>query len=455
MVARQATAVATAGLEQLQAWAKSKGVDTSKVQISTDLASGQAILVAAKDLGAGEAVLSVSDANWLSVEAVKRSKIGKAVEGLEPWVQIALLLVHERFVAPSQEWGAYASALPATPRGPLFWNEQQLAMVKGTQLMESLQGYKAFFQSRYTQLFGPQGALSAQSSLFPPSAFSYANFLWAVAHVRAHAHAPLEGDDLALVPLADEVAHRRAGNMAWKGKAAGFFGKGRSLVVEATRAVRKGEALSMDYAPGKLDNAVLLDYGVMDRATPKPGYALTLTLPQADRNIDDKLDIAEQAGLGPSMTFTLSPGAPPPTEMMGYLRLMQLQGGDVFLLEALFRNDVWGFMCEPVSEDNEKAVCTSMIEGAREVLTSYPASIDEDLALMRAGTLAPGSPEEQAVAVRLGEAEALDAASQWFEDRAASLKRLAYYQERRLRRLGLIDDEGRTTYDSFFKDGIA
>jgi len=30
-----------------------------------------------------------------------------------------------------------------------------------------------------------------------------------------------------------------------------------------------------------------------------------------------------------------------------------------------------------------------------------------------------------------------------------------YYQERRLKRLGLIDDEGRTTYDSFFKDGIA
>jgi hypothetical protein len=27
----------------------------------------------------------------------------------------------------------------------------------------------------------------------------------------------------------------------------------------------------MDYAPGKLDNAVLLDYGVLDRAAPKVG----------------------------------------------------------------------------------------------------------------------------------------------------------------------------------------
>ncbi len=42
--------------------------------------------------------------------------------------------------------------------------------------------------------------------------------------------------------------------------------------------------------------------------------------------------------------------------------------------------------------------------------------------------------------VRLGEREALDGMLQWFEARKGQLKRLAYYQERRLRRLGLIDD---------------
>jgi [ribulose-bisphosphate carboxylase]-lysine N-methyltransferase len=57
--------------------------------------------------------------------------------------------------------------------------------------------------------------------------------------------------------------------------------------------------------------------------------------------------------------------------------------------------------------------------------------------------------------VRLGEKEALDGILGWFETRAAELDDLEYYQERRLRRLGLIDDEGRTTYDSFFRDGIA
>ena len=35
---------------------------------------------------------------------------------------------------------------------------------------------------------------------------------------------------------------------------------------------------------------------------------------------------------------------------------------DAFLLESIFRQDVWSFMCEPVSEENERAVCVSIAE---------------------------------------------------------------------------------------------
>ncbi len=40
-------------------------------------------------------------------------------------------------------------------------------------------------------------------------------------------------------------------------------------------------------------------------------------------------------------------------------------GADAFMLEALFRADAWGFMLQPVSPDNERAVCQSMIDGCR------------------------------------------------------------------------------------------
>jgi len=57
--------------------------------------------------------------------------------------------------------------------------------------------------------------------------------------------------------------------------------------------------------------------------------------------------------------------------------------------------------------------------------------------------------------VRLGEKEALDSTLRFFEDRASRLSDLEYYQERRLKGLGLMDDNGGSTYDDFFKDGVA
>eukprot|EP00983_Pelagomonas_calceolata_P022510 708995-Pelagomonas_calceolata.AAC.1 len=65
---------------------------------------------------------------------------------------------------------------------------------------------RAFFQAKYEELLGTDGLLSNQApSAFPPQAFTYDNFLWAVATVRARAHPPLEGGAIALVPLADAV----------------------------------------------------------------------------------------------------------------------------------------------------------------------------------------------------------------------------------------------------------
>jgi hypothetical protein len=76
-----------------------------------------------------------------------------------------------------------------------------------------------------------------------------------------------------------------------------------------------------------------------------------------------------------------------------------LTGGDCFLLESIFEAEVWGFMCDPVSEPNESAVCAAMVEGAAEALAGYGSSIEDDLALLRGGSLVPGSRQELAVQV--------------------------------------------------------
>ena len=57
--------------------------------------------------------------------------------------------------------------------------------------------------------------------------------------------------------------------------------------------------------------------------------------------------------------------------------------------------------------------------------------------------------------VRLGEKEALESTLNIIETRVTRLGDLELYQERRLKSLGLLDEQGRSTYDDFFKDGIA
>lgn len=450
----------TASVDAAIAWATSKGAKLEKASLSTDLSTDKPVLIASADAQQGDVLVSVPDSVWLSAENVQKASVGKlaAAAGLEPWLQIALQLVADRFGGAKSEFATLASSIPEDLGTPLLWNEEELQELQGSQVLQTLAGYMTFFRSTFQQL--QAGLFASNPAAFPPSVFTLPRFLWAVAAVRSRSHAPLEGQRIAVVPLVDLVAHRRRPNAKLSVRSAGLFGRGQLLAVEATRPIRKGEVVSMDYSPDKLDGPVLLDYGVMDTSSPKPGYSLTLTLPDSDRFLDDKLDILETNNLRQTMTYNLTPDVEPGAEMLAFLRLMEIKASDAFLLESIFRADVWSFMLEPVSEPNEEAVCATLSNGARAALAGYPTSLDQDLAELRAARAAAAgggsSRKEAALLVRLGEKEALDALARFFEDRRATqLKRLVYYQERRLRRLGLVDDEGRTTYDSFFKDGIA
>lgn len=252
-----------------------------------------------------------------------------------------------------------------------------------------------------------------------------------------------------------QIQHARgeAATAKWEVKS-GLFGRGRALIIEATRALHPGETVSMDYSPGRTEGQTLLDHGVVDGAGAAGTFALTLTLPEDDRFFDDKIDILEQAGLSASNEFILSSGAPAPNGLLAMLRLVNIQGADAFLLESIFRGEVWEHMQLPLSEENERAVYQSLTDGCAAVLGSYPTSVEEDVAALRVA--APGSRDALAAKVRLGEKEALGAAAAFFEGRLGQLASFEYYGDRRLKGLGLLDKEGKPTdWESFFDEGLA
>ncbi len=62
---------------------------------------------------------------------------------------------------------------------------------------------REYFGETYAQL--AQGLFAEHPGSFPADTFTADAFKWAAVIVRSRSHAPLEGDDLALVPLADLV----------------------------------------------------------------------------------------------------------------------------------------------------------------------------------------------------------------------------------------------------------
>ncbi len=163
--AQVVTAPSQKSIEDLLAWARKQGTSTDKVSISTAVEDGRPILVAAKDLGAGEEALTINDAAWLSPATVAKSSIGKAVAGLEPWLQVALLILAARNGAAS-DFAPYVSSLPAQPQTPLFWSNEQLRMLQGTQLLDSLAGYRCVI--RHTQ-HSPTGSASGPAAYSEPT----------------------------------------------------------------------------------------------------------------------------------------------------------------------------------------------------------------------------------------------------------------------------------------------
>ena len=443
-------ATSTAISTELTQWLNSQGVDLDRLGVTVGQLNG---LIAARPIAKGETAASIPENLWITKSTATQSALGATVADLAPWLAVALFLIHEKTNSESQ-WAPYIATLPTEVSSPVAWSDAELEQLRGTQLLASVEGYRAFFQERFQDL--EANLFASNPEIFPPKIFTWDAFLWAACTVRARSHAPLDGEELALVPLTDLTQHARAptAGVYWSLKSAGLFGGKRALAVEAERALKQGEPVAMDFGPNRTEGQILLDYGVTDVISASGSFALTITLPEDDRFFDDKIDILEQSGLQQSSEFVLRATGGAPESLLPMLRLVNIQGADAFLLESIFRNEVWEHMQQPVSEDNETAICKSIVDGCASVLAGYPTSLDEDAAAL--GALAPGSRAAAAVAVRLGEKEALEATLRLFESRLDRMKDLEFYAERRLKRLGLLDKEGKPTdWDSFFEDGIA
>ncbi|KAJ3677394.1 hypothetical protein LUZ60_003118 [Juncus effusus] len=397
-------------------------------------------LIANRDFSQNEVVLEIPKKLWIDSDTIASSEIGRVCGGVRPWVGIALFILREKMLGDESKWKPYLDILPESTNSTLFWSEEELSEIQGTQLLSTTMSVKDYVQSEFSKV--QEEIINPNRNLFPGKLNSE-DFLWAFGILRSRAFSELRGDNLALIPFADLVNHSNEINseeLSYEIKGKGFFGRDQVFALRTPLSVKSGQQVYIQYDLKKSNAELALDYGLTDISNPtRNSYTLTLEISQSDPFYGDKLDIAESNGLDESMYFDIVLGQNLPPQILPYLRLVAIGGSDAFLLEAIFRNKVWGFLESPVSRENEERICQVVVSACQDALSRYNTTIEEDEELMK------GELDERfrvAVGVRMGEKKVLRQIEEIFRDREDELDELEYYQERRLKDLGLIGEKG-------------
>jgi [ribulose-bisphosphate carboxylase]-lysine N-methyltransferase len=262
--------------------------------------------------------------------------------------------------------------------------------------------------------------------------FTLQGLKWAMA--LALSRTSFVDGSLRLIPVMDMCNHADECNEVQVGFM-GAFGTTKGVQLLATKPYKAGEQVFCSYGP-KSAADYLMEHGFCPEQCWKTAVSeLTFEIEAEDRFRDDKLDILEndtydQAPMDPVQSFDVvsavgRDSAPDPA-MMQFVRFCKLGSMDAFLLESIFRSEVWGFMELPVSEVNELQVVRTICEVCERALNDLQ-------------DCPPGGPEI-CTKLRESETQALTRSLEYLKREQEALDLKEYYQERRLKDLGLNSD---------------
>ena len=430
--------------------------------------------IATKDINKGELLANMPyDELWELSPKIARKTVFKDIldDAYEGWCGdtglIALLLLNEIARTSSGSGGIAKPQRPSniqsfmeewvrslpTPEEmkldhPLLWNEDYQEVLQASSntkiyrvlddieedanwLIENLfeKDRKTFPESVQLSLSGLPD--DANNNIDVPC-FSVEGYKWAMALSQSRAF--FADGTSRIMPLIDGCNHDDDATEIRPGYM-GTFGTTKGTEVVSSRAYKEGEEVFTSYGP-KSSADYLLEHGFCPPGSLKIAVSeVTLEVDPDDPFYDDKLDILEyetydQAPMDPTQSFDVvsAPGQDGDIDpaLLQFARLMKLNGQDAFMLESIFRKDIWGFMAYPVSEKNELAVVemiSELCESSLEQLNQCP----------------DGGPEV-CTQLRMSETKALKRTleSMLREKQALDLKE--YYQQRRLKDLGLDSD---------------
>ncbi|CAM9342463.1 unnamed protein product [Ectocarpus sp. 4 AP-2014] len=431
--------VTPGALDAFHAWLTKSGVrltDNAVLAGRSPLAGGRG-LVAARAIETGQSVLAIPQSIGLTATGLKSSGIAQYVKGFEGWTGetglIALQVLWERAQGEGSKMAPWIAVLPKEGEleMPLFWGEADLTLADASST-RGISGFVADVDEDFAWL--SENAFAKHPKVFPTDMFGPGDFRWAVGVALSRSF--FVDGELRLTPLVDFANHSSLRGVSEPtGGTTGLFGS-KAVVLRAGKNYEEGEEFFASYGP-KGAAGYLEENGFVP---PVSGSEVTceleFSIPEDDKFFDDKEDILESAGLRTSSTFDLTAVGLPDAELVRFLRLLCVSGDDAFLLEGIFRNEVWDFMNEPVSRPNEEAVNELLATRCEDELKAFFGTAKEEEDIV-SGKVEASERQRLCAGVRQGERMALQMTRSWCESDSKALDRKEYYQERRLKELQL------------------
>ena len=327
---------------------------------------------------------------------------------------------------------------------PLFWDEADQEIIQSSSTKKL---YRLLDDIEEDALWWKEKVWSKDRNIFPEVAggrpcFTEEGFKWAYA--IAMSRCVFVDSELKLCPIIDYANHDDIETVEVDGGFFGTFGTTPGVQIKSAKSYKVGDEVFISYGP-KSAAEYLIEHGFIPESTKTTSVAeLTFEVDENDRFFDDKLDVLEfETGgppLEPTQAFDIvaapgSDGQPDPS-MIQFLRLAKLGNKDAFLLESIFRKDVWAFMSYPVSEQNERLVLDSIIKACDEALNEIN-SFDEAEDSIIENDVTSIINKRACATLRNVERRAIKRVREYVQRESEALDLKEYYQERRLKDLGL------------------
>jgi histone-lysine N-methyltransferase SETD3 len=297
---------------------------------------------------------------------------------------------------PNSFFKPYYDILPRTLSNmPIFWTPEELQWLEGSYMLQQIEERKGAIESDYRGIceIAPEFAQTATLEEFSWSRMCVCsrNFGLTVNGVRT----------AALVPYADMLNHYRPRETKWE-----FDDTCQGFIITSLQKINAGAQVYDSYGQ-KCNHRFLLNYGfsiennIESDGTCPNEVPLLIQLSVSDQLYDRKVALYGGDNSLPMKRIRVCVSENESTKtLFALLRIIAADETDINLLTSGSGSSYFRSIREanfPISLRNERAMMTLLQNVIQEHLARYPATLQEDIDLLKSATLAPFSNQRHAV----------------------------------------------------------